>query len=356
MKKYKYTKSFTYEGKRYFVRGNSIQEVIEKKAIKLRDLQEGKVIINSAMTVKEWSDICFHTYKTGITPESYEAIMQRVSKHILPVIGELSISAVKPVQCQQILNEQIGKSKSYITKIHQDLCFIFRKALENQLIIKDPSAFLERPAGGTRHRRTITDIERKHLLKVCTENSRFIPFLFMLYCGCRPAEALKIRANDIHMIDGVRALHIRGTKTRNADRYVPIPDELYEIIEPVNPGGFELFAKKQTGAEHTKSSYRTLTEALYREMNLSMGAKCYRNQIMPPYPLADDFTPYCLRHTYCTDLKKAGVPVTIAKDYMGHTDIATTANIYTHADTETFLQGAYILGLKSEKNRAEKSG
>ena len=47
--------------------------------------------------------------------------------------------------------------------------------------------------------------------------------------------------------------------------------------------------------------------------------------------LADDLVCYCLRHTFCTDLQKKGVPVDIAKYLMGHADIRTTANIYAHS-------------------------
>jgi len=42
-KKYKYRERFTFDGKVYSVYGNTQREVIEKKANKLRDLEEGKV-------------------------------------------------------------------------------------------------------------------------------------------------------------------------------------------------------------------------------------------------------------------------------------------------------------------------
>ena len=222
MKKYDYSKTFTFEGKRYRVYGDSLEEVIEKKALKLRDLQENRVILNASTKVKGWVEIALPTYKPDISEGSMKRIRHRIDKHILSLIGQFPVSSVKPVQCQQILNNQVGKSQSYISKIHQDLCFIFRTALENQMIIKDPAASLHRPSGYTNHRRAITDYEREHLLKACSENKRLVPFLFMLYCGCRPAEALQIRANDLTTIDGIRALHIRGTKTDNADRYVPV--------------------------------------------------------------------------------------------------------------------------------------
>ena len=71
-----------------------------------------------------------------------------------------------------------------------------------------------------------------------------------------------------------------------------------------------------------------------REMNIVMGCRMYRNQLLPPYPLADDFVMYNLRHTYCTDLEKAGVPINIASRLMGHSSITITSKIYTHASVE----------------------
>lgn len=43
---------------------------------------------------------------------------------------------------------------------------------------------------------------------------------------------------------------------------------------------------------------------LRREMNIALGCRVYRNELLSPFPLAEDFVPYCLRHTYCTDLQK----------------------------------------------------
>ncbi len=345
-KKYKFEKTFTYEGKRYHVYGDTEREVYERMALKRRDLEEGRVVINKQMSVKKWTDICVDTYKVDISERTRQNIQSIINKHILPYIGNMSISAVKPVMCQKILNNLSGFSKSYIIKTHQILSFIFRTAKENELVISDPTVSLVRPEGHTTHRRTITPDERRHLLEVCSADHRLIPFLFMLYCGCRPSEALNVRSDDICSIDDVRALHIRGTKTVNADRYVPIPLEFLPTIDECDPGGTGLFASKLDGHPHTEASYKQLSKHLKRMMNISMGANMYRNRLIPPLPLADDFSAYCLRHTYCTDLKKAGVPLSIAKDYMGHADISTTANIYSHYDDDTFLKGASILGIK----------
>ena len=54
--------------------------------------------------------------------------------------------------------------------------------------------------------------------------------------------------------------------------------------------------------------------------------------------LAPDLEQYLLRHTFCTDCQAAGVPLNVAKELIGHSDISVTAKIYTHMVDEVFEQ------------------
>ena len=74
-----------------------------------------------------------------------------------------------------------------------------------------------------------------------------------------------------------------------------------------------------------------------------MGCEVYRNKLMPPYPLADDIVPYCLRHTYCTNLCRKKVDIRIAQYLLGHSDIRLTANIYTHVDNSDVIEAAQLI-------------
>ena len=341
-KKYAFQKYFTFEGKRYVVRGDSEKECYEKMALKKRDLEEGRAIISGSMKVKDWIPQVMATYKPNISDDYRDQMELRIKKHIIKAIGHLSIKQVKPLQCQQILNSQVGMSKSHIKKLHQELVFIFEKAKENHLIYENPAANLVRPEGYTKKRRSITDRERKHLLLVCENDPRYIFFLLMLYTGCRPGEAAKVRRTDLVEKNGVYLLHIRGTKTENSDRYVPVVPELLPKLLALDP--FALAAPNSAGREHTESSYDRMVAKLKRDLNISMGCQVYRNKLVPPYPLAADFVPYYLRHTFCTDLQKKGVDIRAAQKLMGHADIQTTANIYTHQDDDTILQAAALMG------------
>jgi len=335
-KKFKYRKTFSIDGKRYEIRADTEEELMKKYILKKNDVENGRVIYSGNMTVRAWTEQALKIYKTNVTESTLYNHTCQINKHILSQIGNMPLRSVKPVHCQQILNNQAGMSESHIKMIRMHLKWIFARALDNQLIQFSPAVNLVLPDGEEGERRSITDYEREHLLKVCRDD-KFLLFLCMLYCGCRPMEAASLEGRDI---DG-RILHIRGTKTKNSNRYVPIPKVLYERIKDVK--GNEPVCPNSEGRSHSESSYKRLRKALRRSMNISMGCRMYRNALIPPFPLAEDFVPYDLRHTYCTDLQKAGVDIRVAQKLMGHSSIEVTANIYTHVDTDDIILAGQLL-------------
>jgi integrase len=339
-KSYKYTRSFTFDGRRYFVRADTEKELYEKVALKKRDLEEGRVILSGSMTVKAWAKQVLEAYKPNISDEYRSQMEQRISKHILSDIGSLPLRSVKPLQCQAILNRQTGRSKSHIDKLYHELYFIFEKAVSNQLILKNPAADLVKPEGYDPSMRSLTPFEKEHWESIMDDDPRFLLFQLMYYCGCRPSEAANVLRTDFSTASGYPKLHIRGTKTKNSDRYVPVPLSFWNKVRSISG----LIAPNNAGKVHDHSSYYRLSDFLRRSLNISMGCKMYRNALIPPYPLADDFVPYMFRHTYCTNLQKAGVDIRTARDLMGHADISTTANIYTHQDEDTMETAARLLG------------
>ena len=76
---------------------------------------------------------------------------------------KLSEKLAAAKQC--ILNAGAGKSRSHVEKICQVLREIFPRARKSQLITYDPSENLELPEAKDGTHRSLTDAERKVLLK-----------------------------------------------------------------------------------------------------------------------------------------------------------------------------------------------
>ena len=339
MKKYNFRTSFTFQGKRYQVWADTLEDLYTKKGIRLKELSENTIIYDDKVTVDEWASRAFETYKQDST--SLYDTLGRYKKYVSPLIGKKPIGIIKAVDCQTILNQCSGKSFSLCNKLRQELSFVFGSAVENQMIPTNPAKNLKMPKNEKGERRSITENEREHFLKCYEKDSAYLLFFIMLKCGCRPEEAINLAGKDIDHKN--RLLHIRGTKTKNSDRFVPIPDELFGTIEAVKASA--PISPNRDGKKHSRSSYIRLYEHLRRDMNISMGCKTYRNALIPPFPLAEDFVPYCFRHTYCTDLCKAGIDVRIAQKLMGHANISITANIYTHTDMNDIQEAGEKLNL-----------
>ena len=194
------------------MRGKTEREAIEKAVLKKRDIEEGKVAVSSNMTVSAWAYKAVDTYKTNQKEITKSKYVDRMRHCILEQIGNMPLKSVKPIHCQEVLNRQTGKSKTQVNEVYQTLKFIFSTAYNNGLLAADPSAKIVKPSYITGHRRAITDQERAALLQVAETDPRFNLFLLMLFCGCRPSEAMAAQGQDIQQIDGYPVLHIRGRK------------------------------------------------------------------------------------------------------------------------------------------------
>lgn len=330
-------KSFTYEGKRYWVSGKDDTELEVNKALKLRDLEEQKVI-ESNMLVKDWSKEWMETYKAGSCNEkTFKDYQYRLNNFILPAIGHLRLKDVKPVHLQKIMQGVSHLSQSRIDKMHQCLDQLFTTAENNDLIAKSPARGLVKPKGHKGTHRSITDYEREVLLKVCETHKHGLWIKIMLYCGLRPGETGRIKI--VHFDFKKKLLYVDGTKTENASRYVPVPDEILDAVAELDKEPFDYLFLSENGRPDNDSSRRWKWKSIKKAMHIEMGGKTFNNAIVPPFLVADDLFPYCLRHTFCTDLQDAGVPINVAKELMGHSDISLTASIYTHY-TETSFNSA----------------
>lgn len=329
-----YRKSFYYKGVRYFAPRADTEEEAIANLVRMQDqVISNDLIRTTNRTVRSWAEEAVATYKVRQSEITRQKYVEKMEMYILRYIGDKRIADITPIECQQILNRQSDKSQSIINTVCQQLQFIFSTARINRLISYDPAENLIKPTGYYHPRRSLTAEEERVFLEVLPLHPCALYFALMYYAGCRPSEAASIEGRDIINKGGRRYLHIRGTKTKAADRFVPIVPQLAEFL-PDNPGMFRVLCTSRRGTPLNKESKHRAWEYLTRLMNIEMGATLYRNQLIEPLPLAKDLQAYCLRHTFCTNLQKQGVDIRTAQYLMGHSDIKMTANIYTHIDFE----------------------
>ena len=324
--------------RRIYLRAKSKPELREMVTRKKIEIERGELCFNGKTKFRQWAEEWLQVYKLGVVGErTYFTYKTNVEKHINPVIGNISLCDIRPVHCQKMLNQHAGESKSHVSKLRYTLSQIFEQAIDNEYITKNPARRLSLPDTTEGSHRPLTDYERQKILALCETHRAGLWVLIMLYCGLRPSEAIALNWGDIDFngcfISVSHTLHDdRRTKTAAGVRRVPAPPELIEKLRDAKRRSRTTFVFGQMldpAKPHTKQSMNAMWRNFKRELDISMGAKVYRNEIVLSV-IAEDLSPYCLRHTCATDYQAAGIPLNVAKVLLGHKDIKVTANIYTH--------------------------
>lgn len=346
-------KTARWNGKKYEATGKTELEVMTKLAEKLAAAKRGEDLVSGSMTVSAWYKQWIDLYKKpkGLTEKSLKMYDEKFNGYIRPAIGHMKLKDVKDVHLQRILNSQAGRSASHVKKIRMVLQEMFKRARQSRLIPYDPAELLELPTVKQGRRRSITEEERAAILAVAERHRAGLWILTLLYTGMRPGETAALTWSDVDFDHNEIHVHaakesgnrtIKGPKTASGVRDIPIHAALLPRLLAARGKPFSLVFPTKAGTVQNESSMRRMWNSFRTELDLQLGAKTKDGKIVESV-VADDLTPYCLRHTFCTDLQRAGVPINNAKELMGHADIQTTANIYTHRDNATLHNSIALL-------------
>jgi integrase len=335
--------------KRETVRSTNLTEFKEKLKAAQNLYDNGFEFDSKNITVGEWADKWLEVYKQPHvsvgTATSYET---DIRLHIKPAIGQYKLAEVKPYVLQELLNSFKGQSTSHAGKVKLCLRQIFKRAYYNGMILKDISEGLVLPETVTGERRPLTDEERAAVISVAQTHRCGLWVLTMLFAGLRPEETVSLMWSDINLTQGKETITVRRAaywvhgrpelkkpkkkekkKGKEAERTIPIPQELAVRLRTAERRGLFVFTPAESSGMITRSNQVRMWDSFHREVDLAMGADVYRNKIIQ-HAFDEEVTPYYLRHSCCTHWFELGLDLKTIQYLMGHADITTTANVYTH--------------------------
>ena len=332
-----------FRAKRKDVYGDSEDEVMDK--IDLIEADE-KYGVSGATTLASLAYKWFKLKIIGLAPKSKEAYSNALTNHILPLLGNLPISEIKPLHIDELMGTLDGKSSSLRSKVLGTIRQIMEMALENDLIAKNPCR--NKKAGGKKAKEKVplTEAQQEQLVAAVKGTRAELFVLLCLYAGLRREEALGILWSNVHLGDipyiSVRhtltfddkdiAEHSEKLKSDAARRDIPIPPQLADALQK---------AREQTGSMfviYSKPTLKHLTKGAFRRMwkGVSGYAYTYKNskgeRVARVVPSIVDFYvhPHLLRHTYITELCASGMPIKEVQYLAGHSTVQMTLDIYAH--------------------------
>ena len=305
---------------------------------------------------ENWYKLKKEPFISAASRSSYKSMFL---KHLLPAFGLQRLTVIDADQLQEFLNGFAGQSKSLITLAVGILKNIFSNAYVEGIIPRDPTVALVRPKSLTRsERRPLTKSETQRILHFAREHPDGLLLAVLYYTGVRRGEALGLKWGDfdfkedqVHIQRDIdftgSTAHEGSLKTAAADRYIPVPPELKEL----------LLKSKGTVGEyvfHTANG-KPLSQATFKRLwcRLMLEAGCVEWRVKKPDTSRENdilkcvkpiITPHYFRHNYVTMLYEAGVDPLIAMKIVGHTGYQTTANIYTHIRDEMLKKSTVNMG------------
>ncbi|NSW83106.1 MAG: tyrosine-type recombinase/integrase [Syntrophothermus sp.] len=321
-------------GKTKFVYGRTIREVNEKKEALKMQYAPGVVPDSSKITLQEWAEKWWKTVKEGKTGNSsQEGYLLALNKYIFPALGNMKLKDVRPIHVQNLINQmgEQGKSKSLQRQVLVALNGMFKYAVRNGLISGNPAQYTEYYEVPANERQALTPAQVAELLEACKGTRAELAIHLALYCGLRRGEIVALKWSDLD--ENTRTIHVKkavefvnnqpkekSPKSKAGERIIPVPPHLWDMLQSQPKKSMFVIPSAQ-GTQMTKTAVRRLLEPIQKKVSFY-------------------FTWHMLRHTYATTLDKIGIPPKTCQYLLGHADLSTTKDIYTHIQDEHITQAA----------------
>jgi integrase len=309
---------------------------------KLRELDLGTFVTSSRTTLNQHLDQWLELIKPRVAEQTFGSYESLLRIHVRSSIGVLQLSRVRISDVQQVIVDMQSKGLGArtIRYVHAVLGMAFRKAIELDLVIKNPCDFVELPKQVREETKAMSPQETASFLKAASEDKFGIIFELALITGMRPEEYLGLKWTDVNFesrtVSVKRALvwvrkagfKFGEPKTAKSRRTIPVPEDLVSRLR----------AHRRQQLEH-----RMLLGTAYADLDLVFANEIgnpihYRNltqrhyeKILRSAGLYDGgFVLYSLRHTCATLLLAAGENPKVVSERLGHSTVRMTLDTYSH--------------------------
>lgn len=368
------------------------KEAVEAGTKALAEYNEsGQSFQVSNISVADYLDNWMDTYcKMNLKYNTQVGYLYTLENHLKPSLGMYRLKALTPSTIQEFVNglKMHGLSKASVVGIFSTLSAALDYAVEPlKYIPYNPCNNVRIPKfehGKNNQRYIITPEQFSQITKRFPEDSNFyIPLMIGYYTGVRISECFGLTWNDVDFeartitinkallkrnygVDVRDVLKKKGkkeeksawyfnsTKTFKSNRVIQFGETLYRALKKAHDkqmSNCDFYGEYYTRI-YKKPELDEKGDTIYRLVEVEAGVPCtlepvdmlnvkengqllsmdsmkYCNRIIH-YELNIMFNYHSLRHTHATTLVENGANIKDVQERLGHCNIETTLNTYTH--------------------------
>ena len=286
---------------------------------------------------------------------------------------QLTVGNLKPQDIQDFYQSLFADGVVANTVIHYHALLrrAFQQAFKEERIDANPFDRVGRPKKNKFHGENYTQEELLTLLHLARGDVIYPAILLAGAMGLRRSEALGVRWSRIdwekrtvlldtkiveYRENGKKKVEpVEEMKNKSSRRTLPLPDPVVEML--------------QVQKEH-REVYRKMFQGSYNTQYLDYVCVNQLGELLRPSYVTDHFREllekyglrhirfHDLRHTFASLLINQDVPLINVSNFLGHSDLSTTANIYAHLDKASKQASAAVISdiLQGEKRHAQPEG
>lgn len=310
---------------------------------------------DQAHTVASWLDYWMHEIMpTRIRPRTLLNYQSVIDCHIRPRIGNKSLEKLSVPEVQQAIDAMVhdGHSPRTVKKFRQVLSSALSHAMRRELIFRNVAKAVELPTYRRQPIQPWTAEQAQHFLAETADHRWHLAYCLMLLYGMRLGEVVGLRWKDIDFYKG--EIHVRQqihhlhaeyvaseVKTEAGVRVLPLIQPIRAAMRRIagdlstvpafQPGEVEMSTtgtvlSSRFGGPLDTGAFRDTTMRLMDEASL------------PKIKL------HHMRHTTATLLAALKVPPREVQLILGHSNISTTQQLYTHANMDVRREALEKIG------------
>lgn len=324
-----------------------------KKEALLAEAQiEDEGLVEDVETFEFIANEYLEWYKKRRKESSYYKIESIVRVHLITYFGSKELQSIRQrdiIKFQDGLIES-GAAASHIKKIHTTLSAIFKFAIKNEYTKENPAQIVGNvDLKEEKHVNYWTLDEFKAFIKHVDDDLYYALFMVLYYSGMRKGELLALTWADIdfdnHTINVDKTDYnrkITTTKTAASRRKILMPKFVMDLL-----------AKLKLAQSVYYQQEPKMTYVVFGEFHESISTTTLDRRFEKYVKEAEvkKIRLHDFRHSHASYLINKGAIVSMIAARLGHSDVATTLNTYSHLYPTTEQDA--VLNMESDFKQAQ---
>lgn len=292
------------------------------------------------------------------TVQSYHMMIYGKIRRYFEPKPHLTVGSITAKDIEKFYEHLFSQNVVANTVIHYHAILrrAFQQAFKDEMIDANPFDRIDRPKKNKFHGENYSEEELVALLELTRSDSIYPAIMLGGGLGLRRSEAIGVRWSRIdwdkktvlldtkiveYKVNGEKVVEpVEEMKNKSSRRTLPLPEPVLEMLSEEREKQ-ALYRKMFKGSYNRKYDDYVCVNELGELIKPSYVTQHF-SDLLKKYGLRH-IRFHDLRHTFASILIGQDVPLINVSNFLGHSDLSTTANIYAHLDKASKQGSADII-------------